>query len=278
MNLRLITIASSLLLVSFVSCKPSSRESLSSLNSVPVDVSLTTLVTTPQRFVSPESLPVSLLNEINANIPQFLADLEAVLLADTENLLVLVDKTHSLSRDYIPADLVSLDNSGSYQVSRDGFSLRSQAEKSLESMAAGALRDGLTLIVSSTYRSYTYQETVFERHVRELGETAAERESARPGTSQHQLGTAVDFGSITDAFAKTNAGRWLTNHANEYGWSLSFPLGYEDVTGYRWESWHYRYIGKEAAAFQKKWFGDVQQFMIEFIDLWKRETPDGFIS
>jgi len=137
-------------------------------------------------------------------------------------------------------------------------------------MAQGALDDGIKLMVSSTYRSYDYQTRLFARYVAQDGEELAERYSARPGTSQHQLGVAVDFGSITDDFAETKQGRWLNEHSEEYGWSLSFPRDYEDVTGFMWECWHFRYIGKEACAFQKKWFGDVQQFMIEFVDSWKK--------
>ena len=79
----------------------------------------------------------------------------------------------------------------------------------------------------------------------------------------------MDFGSITDEFAQTKQGRWLSANAGTYGWSLSFPDGYEDVTGYRWECWHYRYIGVEAVEFQRKWFSDVQQFMLEFIHAWR---------
>lgn len=138
-------------------------------------------------------------------------------------------------------------------------------------MAAAARADGVTLVVSSTYRSWDYQKKVYERNVRELGREAADRESAMPGASQHQLGTAVDFGSITDAFAETKAGLWLVENAYAYGWSLSFPDGYEAVTGFRWESWHYRYVGIEAASLQREWFGDVQQYMIEFVDAWKRK-------
>ena len=61
----------------------------------------------------------------------------------------------------------------------------------------------------------------------------------------------------------------LAENAGDYGWSLSFPDGYEDVTGYRWECWHFRYLGIPAVEFQRKWFSDVQQFMLEFIHAWK---------
>ena len=75
----------------------------------------------------------------------------------------------------------------------------------------------------------------------------------------------MDFGSITDAFAATKAGRWLAAHAEEYGFSLSFPKGYEEVTGYRYESWHYRYITRPAAKLQKEYFDDIQQYLLEFL-------------
>ena len=146
------------------------------------------------------------------------------------------------------------------------------AEQALQEMALAAKQDGITLLVSSSYRSYTYQKNLFDRYVRESGEKEAERCAARAGTSQPQLGTVIDLGSISDDFAQTRAGKWVLHNASKYGWSLSFPKGYEAVTGYIWESWHYRYIGTEACAFQKKWFGDIQQYMLEFIDEWKKQA------
>ncbi len=231
-------------------------------------------------FVAPPSIPAGLIEKIQSSQAEFVADLGAVLRADGsagENtgsgFLALVDKRHALSAGFVPADLVPLAGKRSYAISRNDLSLRAPVEASLEEMALAARKDGVTLVVSSSYRSFEYQKKVYARIVGELGQAAADRESARPGTSQHQLGTAIDFGSITDDFAATKAGKWLASHAGDYGWSLSFPEGYENVTGYRWECWHYRYVGKEAAALEKKWFGGVQQYMIEFIDAWKRADP-----
>lgn len=220
--------------------------------------------------VAPVSIPSALMEKIGESKAEFLSDLALVLSHETDNLLVLTDKKHPLSSGFIPPALVPLAKGRPYVVVKSGLSLRSAAEKALNDMAIAARNDGITLIASSTYRSYAYQKTVYERNVREMGQVAADRVSAKPGASQHQLGTAVDFGSITDDFAHTPAGKWLSAHGREYGWSLSFPDGYEKVTGYRWECWHYRYIGPEAAAFQKKWFGDIQQYMLEFIDAWKK--------
>ena len=224
-------------------------------------------------FEAPASIPQEIIAAINADKATFLQELDSLLSADSEGLLLLVDKAHYLPDGYAPDDLISLTQATaqgrSYTISRDGLSLRRPAEKALEEMAAAARADGVTLLASSTYRSYEYRETVYRRNVEQMGQAAADRESARPGASQHQLGTVVDFGSITDDFAETRAGRWLDANAHRFGWSLSFPQGHEAVTGYRWECWHYRYLGKEALNLQRKWFGNVQQYMLEFIDAWR---------
>lgn len=219
------------------------------------------------------SLPAEMSAAIRADRDAFLRDLSAALASDRDGLLVRVDKARRFGAGYKPGDLVPLTKGRSYLPGRDGLSLRAVAERALDDMARAAKADGVTLVASSSYRSYEYQEKLYDRNVRELGKAAADRESAPPGASQHQLGTAVDFGSITDDFALTRAGRWLAAHAGEWGWSLSFPEGYEAVTGYRWECWHYRYVGKDAVALQDRWFGGVQQWMIEFVDAWLASDP-----
>lgn len=206
---------------------------------------------------------------VNGDAQEFLADLHRVLASDTDDLLTLVDKQHYLAADFVPADIAALKPNDFYLLNRNDLSLRLPVEKALRKMALAAKEDGINLVVSSTYRSYDYQKNLYERNVRQLGKAVADRESAPPGASQHQLGVAVDFGSITDEFAQTKQGRWLAENAGDYGWSLSFPDGYEDVTGYRWECWHFRYVGIAAVEFQRKWFSDVQQFMLEFIHAWK---------
>jgi zinc D-Ala-D-Ala carboxypeptidase len=192
-------------------------------------------------------------------------------LAQDRHLWELVDKQHPLPPDYVPSGLVTLKD-GSYQVSRAGLTLRRDAAESLGEMAAAARRSGVTLIASSAYRSYRYQEEVYKRNVREMGQEAADRESARPGCSQHQTGLALDFGSIDDSFAQTAAGRWMAANAARFGWSLSFPDGYEAVTGYRWESWHYRYVGKEIAAFINNYFDGIQQYALRFMYEYEQMT------
>ena len=209
------------------------------------------------------------------NKTEFIKDLYAILeeektfRQDDKSLFFLIDKKHTASSSYAPKDLVSLKKNSLFDLNKAGMKIRPEAYSALNEMAQAALNDGIRLLVSSAYRSYSCQENLFNYWVSVDGLEEAERESARPGTSQHQLGTAVDFGSISDDFDKTQMGQWIYKNAADYGWSLSFPKGYEDVTGYRWECWHFRYIGKNACLFQQKWFGGIQQFMLEFIDCWK---------
>jgi D-alanyl-D-alanine carboxypeptidase len=219
-------------------------------------------------------LPAILSQKIQAaSSSAFINDLNACL-AEDRHLRELVDKQHSLPAHYAPANLVTLTDSGPYRVNRAGLMLRKDAADSLAEMAAAAGADGITLVASSAYRSYDYQEQVYNRNVREMGQEAADRESARPGRSQHQTGLVLDFGSIDDSFAGTAAGRWMASHASRFGWSLSFPDGYEAVTGYRWESWHYRYVGRELAAFIDAYFGGIQQYALRFIYEWEQLPPE----
>jgi len=203
-------------------------------------------------------------NQTAAEMSEFDLLLEKILKGDPY-LYILVDKEHPLPSTYEPSDLVKLTNNSSYRVSRNDLFLRKAAEESLLQMAMEAGELGLTLTASSAYRSFNYQDQVYNRNVRNMGKTAADRVSARPGHSQHQLGLVVDFGSITNAFAETQEGRWLYENASRFGWSLSYPQGYEAITGYSWESWHYRYVGIDLAYFIDTYFDGIQQHALEYI-------------
>jgi D-alanyl-D-alanine carboxypeptidase len=207
-----------------------------------------------------------------AESPAFILDLLTCLEGDPF-LRRLVDKQHSLPGAYEPDDLVELAG-GSYQISRKGLRVRAAAADALETMAAAARAEGIRLTASSAYRSYDYQAEVYARNVRELGQAAADRESSRPGYSQHQTGLALDFGSIDDSFAETGAGRWILVNGGRFGWSLSFPEGYEALTGYRWESWHYRYVGRDLSAFIDAYFNGIQQYALRFIHEWELASGD----
>ncbi len=210
---------------------------------------------------NPGAIPEAMREAIMSDPEGFLSLMEGVLKAPEDRYL-MADKAHELAPDYEPNDLLGLDG---LSVTRKGLLLRKEAAEALTEMSAAAQGEGVNLVVGSAYRSYAYQKVVYERNVREMGKEAADRESAMPGKSQHQLGTAVDFSPISDDFAETKSFAWLEKNAERYGFSLSFPEGYEEITGYRWESWHYRYIGKEAALMVNRYFGGIQHYFIAFI-------------
>jgi len=209
------------------------------------------------------ALPKEIAEKVSSDPVTFLSLLREVL-AEPADLFIMADKHHELKEDYEPDDLVNLEAEG-VAVARNGLLLRKEAAEALSNMSAAAKASGIDLVVGSAYRSFAYQKIVYSRNVKELGQEAADRESARPGTSQHQLGTAVDFSPISDDFADTKAAIWLQKNAYLYGFSLSYPEGYESLTGYRWEPWHYRYIGKAGASLVNSFFDGIQHYFIEFL-------------
>jgi zinc D-Ala-D-Ala carboxypeptidase len=215
----------------------------------------------------PAKAKASIRARIDAGSADFLTLLDQALADRSADPMLLrrVDKARALPAGYAPSDLVGLAGTG-LSLSRQGHRLRESAYEALKAMSAAASSEGISLLVSSTYRSYDYQVEVWNRTVKADGEAEAAASVARPGHSQHQLGTAADFGSITDAFADTKAGRWLAANAGRFGYSLSFPKGMSAVTGYKWESWHYRYVGKAAAALQARYFDGVQQYLLLFLE------------
>lgn len=215
----------------------------------------------------PPSIPKAMAEKINGSA-EFWKELEDIIKTDGIGMFILVDKKNPLPDNYAPKNLINLKTKASYILNKNGMQLTAQAERALEKMASAAKKDGINLLVSSAYRSFEYQKNLFKRYSKEYGEEKAETFSARPESTQHRLGTVVDFGSISDEYAETKAGKWLYKNAEKYGWSLSYPKGMENITGYKWECWHYRYLGENSCTFQKKWFGNVQQYMLEFIDKW----------
>ncbi len=208
------------------------------------------------------ALPEPLRAAVQADPQGFLRDYKP-LLTQSADLLVLVDKKNELPSDYEPDDLVSL-RAPVFPANHGGLKFRKAYLKSLSALLDAAKKEGLKVTLSSSYRSWAYQKDLFQRYAAKDGLATAERYSARPGRSQHQLGTVIDFGSVTPEFADTPEGQWLAAHAGAFGFSLSYPDGKEDLTGYVYEPWHFRYIGVQSCAVQKKWFGDMQQWLTEF--------------
>ena len=134
-----------------------------------------------------------------------------------------------------------------------GFEVRAVAADDLAALAEAAEAAGAPLDLIAAYRSYEEQADLFERRVQEQGEDFALAHVARPGHSEHQLGTAVDFktpgaGDVDADWADSAQGVWLAGHAWEYGFVLSYPKDATPVTCYTFEPWHFRYVGRDLAA------------------------------
>ena len=159
--------------------------------------------------------------------------------------LVLVNAAHPLEPlDYEPARLA---DAGS------GHRMVPEAAAALRRLLAAAADAGHFLRVESAYRSYAQQEVLYAGYTRKYGAAYAARISARPGTSEHQTGWAADVGlasgecSLMECFGDSAAGRWVAAHAAEFGFIVRYPDGMEQVTGYRYEPWHLRFLDTEAA-------------------------------
>ncbi|SFC33300.1 LD-carboxypeptidase LdcB, LAS superfamily [Alkalibacterium subtropicum] len=148
--------------------------------------------------------------------------------------ILIVNKGIPLPEDYAPGE-------------------NSYARAEFENMKDDAAAEGITLTAFSTYRSFDYQESLYNNYVAEDGQAAADTYSARPGHSEHQTGMAFDIGGsdpayyTSEAFADRPAGMWLAENAHEYGFILRYPKDKEHITGYQFEPWQYRFVGREDA-------------------------------
>ncbi len=161
-----------------------------------------------------------------------------------ENQVMLVNKYYYLTENYKPDDLVVLTakyNSGV------NSSLRKEAAEAFMKMSDAATLDNIIIKNASAYRSYEYQVNLYDRYVARDGKEAADTYSARAGFSEHQTGLALDINEIDNNFENTDAFKWLQNNAYKYGFILRFPKDKEDITGYQYEPWHYRYVGPKVA-------------------------------
>lgn len=158
--------------------------------------------------------------------------------------LVLVNKYYALSEDYVPSDLVSVSPYGSVKMVREA------AEAFIE-LCDQAEQEGFTIIGISGYRSYQTQKSLYNRYLQKDPQKVVDTFSARAGHSEHQTGLAIDVSSNNPdilTFEMSPSFKWMKEHAHLYGFILRYSKGKEDITGYKYEPWHYRYVGKEIAT------------------------------
>lgn len=164
---------------------------------------------------------------------------------------ILVNKHNYLKEDYVPENLKSL--SSTYALSN--MKMVEEAANAFESLSKDASKENYKVIAMSTYRSYEYQVDLYNKYVKSDGKEAADTYSGRPGNSEHQTGLAVDVYNQTETytnFEKTKEYNWMQENAYKYGFILRFPKDKENETGYEFESWHYRYVGKDIATYIHK--------------------------
>ena len=129
-----------------------------------------------------------------------------------------------------------------------GTSLTNETLDAFNKMKKGAKASGLNIYISSGFRSYSRQKTIYNNYVARDGKKSADTYSARPGHSEHQTGLAFDVNTISSAFHNTKEAKWLSDNCYKYGFILRYPKGKENETGYIYESWHFRYVGVELAT------------------------------
>jgi D-alanyl-D-alanine carboxypeptidase len=208
---------------------------------------------------------------------------EAALLADhcvdrdvaappaSDVVMTVLDRSYALPSDYVPDDLVPASAAGLSGSSGTKL-VRAVLLDDLAAMHAAWQAAGLSVIVESGYRSHGAQAATFDSWVARLGYAEALVRSARPGHSEHQLGTSIDLsspgwgGRFGDWGRESAEGAWMAAHAWEYGFVMSYPFGSQSLTCFSYEPWHYRWIGREAAAAQRASGLYLRQFLERSID------------
>lgn len=180
------------------------------------------------------------------------------LVNNPDSLLVLVNKHRKLPDSYIPENLVKPNVPFAYPKDKEKTLLRKDAAEALEDMFAAAKEEGLELTAVSGYRSYKRQESLHNTYVKRQGKAAADNVSAIPGTSEHQTGLTMDISSksadyqLEPIFGETAEGKWVAEHAHEYGFIIRYLEDKTDVTEYAYEPWHLRYVGNPHATYLYK--------------------------
>ncbi len=174
-------------------------------------------------------------------------------LTELGSLWIIVNKTRPIPLDYAPSNLATPKVTLNPRKTADENQLEQGAAKALEELFASAETAGHKLMLASGYRSAKLQATYYNSYVSRDGQAAADRYSAKPGTSEHQTGLSLDISRIDRScylevcFDETAEGKWLADNVHKHGFILRYPEGKESVTGYQYEPWHFRFVGKELA-------------------------------
>ena len=179
------------------------------------------------------------------------------------NILMLVNKYNYVSKDFIPSNLVLVNN-----YAKENMYLNSECKEAFIKMAHDAEIMGYNLRAISTYRTFEYQENLYNNYVKHDGVEKADTYSARPGYSEHHTGLAIDLDnkelSYTN-FENTKEFNWMMENAYKYGFILRYPRD-TNITGYMYEPWHFRYVGIEVASYIYNHNITFEEYYYEFLD------------
>ncbi|MGG3641779.1 D-alanyl-D-alanine carboxypeptidase family protein [Bacillus gobiensis] len=198
---------------------------------------------------------------------------EVATIQNPENVEAMVNQKNVLPSDYEPKDLVKPNVKFSFAEDIEKRYMRKEAAGALEQLFKAAKENGHDLFAVSGYRSYKRQEEILNNAIQKDGEKKAKDSVAIPGQSDHQTGLAMDISSpaegygLDQSFGDTPEGKWVAEHASQYGFIIRYPKGKEDVTGIIYEPWHLRYVGEKvaeevAASGQtlEEFYGDKRKF------------------
>lgn len=165
---------------------------------------------------------------------------------------ILANKYHYLASDYVPDDLVKVEWKYRFGGESNIIQIRNEVYEAFKLMWNAANEEGHYLMVESGFRTYDYQKKIYDDYAKKRGVTYADSIAARPGYSEHQTGLALDIYSkscsTSNEFKNTKVYEWLLNNSYKYGFILRYPENKNKITGYNFESWHYRYVGVDLAT------------------------------
>lgn len=154
---------------------------------------------------------------------------------------MLVNKSYPLPKEYVPSNTYE---SALNKKNTCNSCINNDVYKAFKDMQADALALGFNINITSGYRSYSTQNSIYSSYIARDGKIKADTYSARPGYSEHQTSLCFDLNSISDSFANTKEGKWVFDNSYKYGFIIRFPKNKEEYTGYKYESWHLRYVGE----------------------------------
>lgn len=205
------------------------------ISPAPEDVDPATVTDAPEPVID---------KEVTSFVPSDKMDLEPT------SITVYVNKEHALPKDYKPDDLVIPNIHFNLLTYDERTMLRAEAAKAIEKLFAAAEKDNCHLAGVSGYRSYARQYKIFTNNIATQGKEHTLQYSAVPGTSEHQTGLSMDVSTksqnyqLSDKFADSDEGKWLAENAYKYGFIIRYPKDKADITGYAFEPWHIRYVGR----------------------------------